>query len=180
MAEVIDIGLPSNPVSVGVLIVTAMAPLPMDGILDALIHVGAPSWRPVEEVVAGTVDRLCRQGLLEVIFDHQVGRFAPSAVARATLPKVLDALPLAGASSDISYKLRVMGLDVLEPPERAKQLEALVGYWRRVADFWKTAQDRCPCTQPSVRGWMKHNLSLARSEVDWLGSMAATGHVGEA
>ncbi|HYC15552.1 MAG TPA: hypothetical protein VEC75_14975 [Stellaceae bacterium] len=163
------ISLPSNPVGIGVLVVTAMEPLPIEGIFGALIHLGAPSWRPLDEVIERTVDCLCRQGLLEGVSD----RFAPSAVARAALPEALETLPLDGASSDICYKLKVMGLDLLEPRERARQLQALVGHWRRTAELWQIAEDRCPCAQPSVRGWMRHNLDLARRELDWLGSMAA-------
>src|SRR5262249_20256264 len=96
-----DISLPNNPVGIGVLVLTAMEPLSIQGIFGALFHLGAPSWRPLDDVVARTVDCLCRQGLLEGISD----RFAPSALARAALPEALEALPLDGASTDICYKL---------------------------------------------------------------------------
>jgi len=175
MDEMSGSARPSDPVSIGVLVVTAMGPLSMDGILGALAHIGAPTWQPVGEVIVEAVDRLHRQRLLDAAAGDRGDLFAPSAVARAALPKLLDALPLAGASPDIAYKLKVMGLDLLEPAERARQIEALVGHWRGLAHLWQSAEDHCPCTQPSVRAWMKHNLNLARSEVDWLGAMASAG-----
>ena len=165
--------LPDDPVSIGVLVVTAFGPLTMAGILGALAHVGAPSWRPVDDVVADAVDRLRQQGLLEPVSSRRgAARFVPAARVKSSLPALLDRLSLSGAAPDIGYKLKVMGLDLLDPVPRAKQLEALVTYWRGVAAGWQEAEDRCPCTQASVRGWMTHNLKLARSEIDWLMSMS--------
>jgi hypothetical protein len=61
-----------------------------------------------------------------------------------------------------------MGLDLLDHETRASQIKELVGYLQKVLALWETAQQRCPCSQPTVRRWMKHNVALARMEIDWL------------
>ncbi|HTG19386.1 MAG TPA: hypothetical protein VK681_05035 [Reyranella sp.] len=162
--------LPKDAVSVGVLTVTAMNPLATEGILRALVHIGAPSWRPVGDVVVGAIDGLRDIGLLAVAApgDRGGARLAPTARGRAVLPDLLYVLPLSGTSPDIGYKLKVMGLDVLEAAARERQLRALLDHWRDVATMWQDAEHRCPCRQPSVRGWMQHNIDLARSEIEWL------------
>ena len=80
-------------------------------------------------------------------------------------------MPLSGASPDIGYKLKVMGLDLLEAGARERQLQALLAHWHDLATLWQDAEDRCPCRQPGVRGWIGHNLDLARSEIEWLVSV---------
>jgi hypothetical protein len=37
-----------------------------------------------------------------------------------------------------------------------------------MAIMWQDAEHHFPCRQPSVRGWMRHNIDLARSEIEWL------------
>ncbi|WP_395713628.1 hypothetical protein [Reyranella sp.] len=161
--------VPSDAVSVGVLVVAAMDPLTMDGITRALTHIGAPSWRPLGDVVVGVIHRLCDVGLLEnVTAGRESDRFATTKQGRALLPELLYALPLSGASPDAGYKLKVVGLDVLDAAARERQLQALLGHWRELASLWQEAEHRCPCRQASVRGWMQHNLDLARSEIEWL------------
>ena len=59
-------GMQVGTVGVSVLLVTAFGPLPIDDLLKALTHVGAPSWQPVGEVVIASVERLLGQ--------HQIGR----------------------------------------------------------------------------------------------------------
>lgn len=164
--------LPNDAVSIGILIATAAGSLTREQVLQALARIGAPSWRPLDDVVAGSLDRLYRDGLLEVTASKSPGRaFVPTALARARLPELLYALPLSGASPDIGYKLKVMGLDLLEAGARERQLQALLAHWHDLATLWQDAEDRCPCRQPGVRGWIGHNLDLARSEIEWLVSV---------
>jgi len=158
--------LPTDAVSVGILTVTAMAPLPRAAILRTLMQIGAPTWRPSGDVVTGAIDTLRDDGLLAPLAESEA--LAPTPWGRAVLPDLLYALPLSGAAPEIGYKLKVMALDVLEAGAREKQLAALLDHWREVAALWEDAGRRCPCPQPSVRGWMKHNLDLARSEIAWL------------
>ncbi|MBS0220776.1 MAG: hypothetical protein JSR91_08540 [Proteobacteria bacterium] len=159
--------LPSDAVSVGVLMVTAMTPLAIAGIVRALTHVGAPSWRPVGDVVVEAVGRLRGIGLLAPSRERD-DTLGPTGRGRAVLPELLYALPLSGTFPDIGYKLKVMGLDVLEGAARERQHQALLDHWREATSLWQDAEDRCPCRQPSVRSWMRHNIDLARSEIAWL------------
>jgi Putative AphA-like transcriptional regulator len=158
--------LPTDAVSIGILTVTAMAPLPRAAILRTLMQIGAPTWRPLGDVVAGAIETLRDDDLLAPTIGDDA--LAPTPWGRTVLPDLLHALPLSGTAPEIGYKLRVMALDVLEADARARQLDALLDHWRDVAALWEDAERRCPCPQPSVRGWMKHNLDLARSEIDWL------------
>lgn len=164
--------LPNDAVSVGVLVVAAMSPLTVEGILRALAHIGAPSWRPVGDVVVGVVMKLREHGLLNIAApETQEGdKLAPTAWGRTVLPELLYALPMSGTALDVGYKLKVMGLDVLDAASRERQLRALLDHWRDVATMWQDAEDRCPCRERSVRGWMQHNINLARSEIEWLTS----------
>lgn len=164
--------LPNDAVSVGILVAVAMGPLTIDGILRALAHIGAPSWRPVGDVVVGVVIRLREHGLLEVsaLESPEGDKLAPTAWGRAVLPALLYALPMSGTAPDVGYKLKVMGLDVLDVSARERQLRSLLDHWRDVATMWQRAEDRCPCREPSVRGWMQHNIDLAHSEIEWLTS----------
>lgn len=158
---------PNDAVSVGVLMVTAMTPLAIDGIIRALTHVGAPSWRPLGDVVVEAVDRLRKIGLL-ALSQERDETLGPTVQGRAVLSELLYALPLSGTFPDIGYKLKVMGLDVLEGAARERQHQALLDHWRETTSLWQDAEDRCPCRQPSVRSWMRHNIDLARSEIAWL------------
>lgn len=162
--------LPSDAVSIGVLIVTAIAPLTLDEVVRALGHIGAPSWRPLGDVVVGAVQRLRELGLISVkASEGRPGdRLAPSDWGRAVLPDLLYALPLSAASPDPGYKLKVVGLDVLDVTARERQRQALLDHWHGLAMQWQEAEARCPCRQPSVQGWMRHNIDLARSEIEWL------------
>jgi hypothetical protein len=162
--------LPNDAVSVGVLVVTAMNPLAIDAVIRALTHIGAPSWRPLGDVVVGVVHRLCDAGLLDntTAEGREGDRFSPTEWGRAVLPGLLYALPLSGASPDAGYKLKVVGLDVLDATARERQLQALLDHWRDLAAQWRQAEHHCPCRQPSVRCWMQHNIDLARSEIEWL------------
>lgn len=164
--------LPNDAVSVGVLLVAAMRPLAMEGILRALAHIGAPSWRPVGDVVVGVVDRLQEHGLLKIAApeSREGDKLMLTVWGRAVLPELLYALPMSGTALDVGYKLKVMGLDVLDAAARDRQLRALLDHWREVATMWRDAEHRCPCQEPSVRGWMQHNIDLARSEIEWLTS----------
>jgi hypothetical protein len=164
--------LPNDAVSVGILVVAAMSPLTTEGILRALAHIGAPSWRPVGDVVVGIVTRLREHDLLKIAASEgrEGDRLAPTAWGRAVLPELLYALPMSGTALDVGYKLKVMGLDVLDAAARGRQLRALLDHWREVATMWQDAEDRCPCREPSVRGWIQHNIDLARSEIEWLTS----------
>lgn len=162
--------LPNDAVSVGILVVAAMSPLTMEGILRALAHIGAPSWRPVGDVVVGGITRLREHGLLKIAApeSREGDKLVLTMWGRAILPELLYALPLSGAALDVGYKLKVMGLDVLDAAARERQLVALLDHWREVATMWQDAEHRCPCQEPSVRGWMQHNIDLARSEIEWL------------
>ena len=77
--------LPKDAVSAGVLMVTTMTPLAVEGILRALTHVGAPTWRPVADVVVDAVNRLRESGLLTDAPPRDGGdeRLMPTAWARA-------------------------------------------------------------------------------------------------
>jgi hypothetical protein len=162
--------LPNDAVSVGVLVVTAMNPLSTEGVIRALTHIGAPSWRPLGDVVVGVIHRLCAAGLLDstTTGGRDGERLAPTAWGRTVLPELMYALPLSGASPDAGYKLKVVGLDVLDAAARERQLQALLDHWRDLAVQWREAEHHCPCRRPSVRFWMQHNIDLARSEIEWL------------
>lgn len=162
--------LPNDAVSVGILIVTATAPLAIEEVVRVLSHIGAPSWRPLGDVVVGAVQRLREVGLLgaTAAAPWSGERLAPTDWGRAVLPDLLYALPLSDAAPDSGYKLKVVGLDVLDAAARERQLQALLTHWRGLAMQWQEAEVRCPCRQPSVRGWMRHNIDLAHSEIAWL------------
>lgn len=172
-AETWRLVLPSDTVSVGVLVVTSYGPLGIDGILMALGQIGAPSWQPVDEVVASSVERLLDRGLVELMTsdDGQDLCFAATLAARARLPDLLEALPLSRSAPDIGYKLKVMSLDLLEGAARERQVAGLVDHWHDLLALWKEAEAHCPCVQPMVRHWMRHNMLLARSEIEWLNSV---------
>ncbi len=165
--------LPSDTVSVGVLVVTSYGALGIDGILTALGQIGAPSWQPVDEVVASSVERLLDRGLVELLTssDGQELCFAATPAARARLPDLLEALPLSRSAPDIGYKLKMMSLDLLDGTARERQLAGLVEHWRDLLALWKEAEAHCPCVQPMVRHWMRRNALLARSEIEWLTSV---------
>ena len=173
MEEIRRVMAPLDPVSIGVLLVTAFAPLPVDGIQRALGGIGAPSWRPVDEVVAAAIERLLdRHWLAFAPAESETICLMPTTAARTRLPELLRALPLSNTSPDIAYKLKVMGLDLLDREARQRQIEALSGHWQGVLALWQEAERDCPCVQPSVRQWMAHNASRARLEIDWLASIA--------
>jgi len=164
-----------DPVGLGVLLVTALAPLSLEAVVKALANLGAPSWRPVGEVVVGTVERLLERRLLAECGAAEAAALAPTAAARLRLPGMLLALPMSSPSPEVAYKLKVLGLDLLEGAMRAAQLRELSAHWHGVLALWQGAERRCPCTQPSVRRWMRHNVMLARMEIDWLAGIAAQG-----
>ncbi|MBV8651281.1 MAG: hypothetical protein JO255_07425 [Alphaproteobacteria bacterium] len=174
MEEIRRVMVPLDAVSIGVLLVTAFAPLPVDGIQRALGRIGAPSWRPVEEVVSAAIERLLDRHWLAFAppVEAETICLVPTAAARARLPGLLKALPLSNAAPDIAYKLKIMGLDLLDREARRQQIEELSGHWQGVLALWQEAERDCPCVQPSVRQWMTHNARLARSEIDWLASIA--------
>ena len=175
MSRTRDLSLPADMVSVGVLLATTFMPLPMEGIAVALRHLGGPCWQPVEEVVATAVERLLDQGWLEAsATEDGETRLAPSPAARERLPILIEALPLSPSSPDLPYRLKVMALDLLEDPGRARLLRLLLDHWEGRLRFWQDAQLRCPCGERSVRRLMQRNLALARSEIDWLA--AVQGH----
>ncbi len=162
--------LPHDAVSVGVLVVAAMNPLTMDGIVRALSQIGAPSWRPLGDVVVGVVHRLREIGLLRSVTAESGDgdKLTTTDWGRAVLPELLYGLPMSGAAPDAGYKLKVVGLDVLDVPARERQLQALLDHWRHLATQWQEAEHHCPCRQASVRCWMQHNIDLAHSEIEWL------------
>jgi hypothetical protein len=174
MEEIRRVLVPLDVVSIGILVVTAFAPLPVDGIQHALSKIGAPSWRPVGEVIASAIERLLDRQWLAIApqRDRDAMCLTPTQTARVRLPELLKALPLSNSSPDIAYKLKVMGLDLLDRDARRRQIEELAGHWRGVLALWQDAERDCPCVQPSVRHWMTHNAWLARSEIDWLASIA--------
>ena len=172
-------GLHADSVAIGVLVTTAFAPLPLEGILKALGNLGAPTWRPVAEVVVNAVERLIEERLLEASAAPSDGhaaarapRLQPSARARERLPSLLRTLPLSSLSPDIVYRLKIMGLDLLDPETRAGQLRELTAHWQGLLALWQHAEERCPCAQASVRRWMGHNAALARMEIEWLASLS--------
>ena len=142
-------------------------------------HIGAPSWRPVGEVVATAIERLLDRQWLAIapLANRDAMCLTPTAAARRRLPELLKALPLSNSSPDIAYKLKIMGLDLLDRDARRRQIEELAGHWRGVLQLWQGAERDCPCTQPSVRHWMTRNAMLARSEIDWLMSISGEGGV---
>ena len=164
--------LEPDPVGLGVLLVTSLSPLTLEEVVKALGHLGAPSWRPVGEVVVGTVERLIERRLIAPCGAPGTEALAPTAAARLRLPGMLRALPMSSPSPDVAYKLKLMGLDLLEGAMRTAQLRELIGHWRGMLALWEGAERRCPCTQPSVRRWMRHNVLLARMEIDWLAGIA--------
>jgi hypothetical protein len=176
MEEIRRVTVPLDAVSIGVLLVTAFAPLPVDGIQHALGRIGAPSWRPVGEVVAAAIERLLDRHWLAFAPPAEPDTISlmPTMVARARLPELLKALPLSNTSPDIAYKLKIMGLDLLDGEARQRQIDELSGHWQGVLALWQEAERDCPCVQPSVRQWMTHNARLARSEIDWLASIAGS------
>lgn len=130
----------------------------LDGIVKALTNLGAPSWRPVTDVVAGAIDRLVGQNLIAPLTSpsespvHETSvRLAPTPAGWRRLPSLLRVLPLPAYGSDITYRLKVMGLDLLGRQDREYQISELAGHWQRVLALWERAQERRPCMQPSVR-----------------------------
>jgi len=165
--------LEPDPVGLGVLLVTAETPLSLEGVVKALGHLGAPSWQPVGEVVVGTVERLLERRLMTALGRGDAERLGPTTAARLRLPGMLRALPMSSPSPDMAYKLKLLGLDLLEGEMRRAQLRELIGHWRGMLSLWQVAERRCPCTRPSVRRWMRHNVTLARMEIDWLAAIAS-------
>jgi Putative AphA-like transcriptional regulator len=174
MEEIRRMTAPLDAVSVGILVVTGFSPLPVDGILRALSHIGAPSWRPVGEVVTTAIERLLDRNWLVIAPSMNEAEVAltPSEAARGRLPDLLAALPLSASAPDIAYKLKIIGLDLLDRHARRRQIEELAGHWRGVLAQWQDAARNCPCVQHSARQWMAHSAMLARSEVEWLTSIA--------
>lgn len=177
MEEIRRITVPLDVVSLGVLVVTGLSPLPVEDILHAMRQIGAPSWRPVGEVVTIAIERLLERHWLEIASppDHDAMCLGPSEAARCRLPDLLAALPLSASALDITYKLKLMGLDLLDRDARRQQLEELAGHWRGVLALWQRAERNCPCVGMSVRRLMAHNATLARSEIEWLASIAREG-----
>jgi len=115
-------------------------------------------------------NRPCDAGLLEngTAEGRDGERLAATRWGRAVLPELLYALPMSGASPDAGCKLKVVGSDVLDATAREQQLQALLDHWRDLAAQWRQAEHHCPGRQPSVCGWMQHNIDLARAEIEWL------------